>query len=123
MSKIKVTEKQMKEGFKNIITIGYCEASNLLYFKNPDFYTCGVNGWKSDIYKINYNTIISTGYTPINGKRNYKLVKEYENKASKIAYNYNLSYEQKQKKIDKLIEKFVNEILEKEQKGNKKNEK
>ena len=33
MEKRKITRKEVKR-FKNIISIGYCELANLLYFKN-----------------------------------------------------------------------------------------
>lgn len=112
--KIRVTEKQIKEGFKNIITAGYCDIQYLLYYKDADFNTCGVYGWKADFYKINNNTIISTGYSPINGIRNYKTNKKYDDKARKIVLNYDLKYETKIKKLDKLIEKFVEELLKEE---------
>lgn len=111
MVKIRVTEKEMKEGFKNIITIGYCEAQNLLRYINPSFYTCGVYGWKSDIYVINNSTIISTGYGPIDKIRNWKLVEEYEKKAYIINHNYKLSYEQQKTKVNKLLNEFINKII------------
>lgn len=115
MIKAKVTEKQIKEGYRNIITISYCEAQNLLRYKNPIFYTSGVYGWKSDIYIINNNTIISTGYAPISGIRDYELVEEYEQKANKINHNYNIEYEKQQELVNKLLDEFIKKILE----GNK----
>ena len=42
--KVKVTEKQIKEGFKNIIEVGYCEIQHLLSHKEPDYYTSGIYG-------------------------------------------------------------------------------
>ena len=109
--KIRVTDKQIKEGFKNIICVGYCELQYLLYYKIADFNTCGIYGWKADFYKINNNTIISTGYAPIGNIRNYNLNKKYENKARKIVLDYDLQYEQKTKKLDNLLKKYIDEIL------------
>lgn len=112
MVKFKTTERELKGGYKNIIAIGYCEADALLRFNNPIAYTCGRNGWKSDIYQINYNTIISTGYAPIGDIRNYNLTKELNEKAKRIIYNYNLSYEEREEKVKKILNEYVNTILE-----------
>lgn len=114
MVKIKVTEREIKGGYRNIITIDYFDAHYLLRYQDADFYTCGAYGWKSDIYKINNNTIISTGYSPVNGIRNYDLTRKYDEKARKIVYNDDLSYEEQKKKVNKLLEKYIKEILESE---------
>ena len=96
--KVKVSKKEIKENFRNIITIGYCEAQFLLRYKEADYYSAGVYGWSCDYYKINNNTIISTGYAPVDAIRNYKLVKKYEEKARKIACDYSRTWEQNEKK-------------------------
>lgn len=113
MKKIRVKESDIKEGWRYIITAGYCDLQYLLYYKNADFYTCGVYGWKADFYKINDSTIISTGYSPIDiGFRNYETTKKYNEKARKIVYDYDMKYETKIKKLDTLLKKYINEILE-----------
>lgn len=111
--KIKVKEKEIKNGYNNIISVGYCDLSHLLSSKDADFYTCGVYGWNADIYKINYNTVIVTGYRPFgNIHASYKgITKKYNEKARKI-YNSDRSYESKKKSISKLLEKFIKECLE-----------
>lgn len=110
--KIKVTKKQIMKGYYNIICTGYCNLQALLNYVEPDYYTCGVYGWNSDVYKINNNTCIVTGYRPFGNIRNYDLVKKYEQKAEKIIYNNDLDYEVKKKKLNKLLDKFVKETLE-----------
>lgn len=114
MIKIRVTEKQLKEGYKNIISIGYCNAYYLLIGQDAQYYTCGVYGWKSDIYHINNNTIISTGYAPIGTLKNYKLINDYEIKASAIYNNdnSNLKYDMKIKIINELLHELVNKLIE-----------
>lgn len=111
MGKIRVTKKEIKESFKNIITVGYCEGWYLLQGIEPDFYTCGIYGWNEDIYKIDYNTIITTGYNPIDGNfRNHELTKKYNEKAQKIYNNHSLDYKTQLKKIEKLRNKYIEEI-------------
>jgi len=110
--KIRVKEKEIKEGFKNIICIGYCDLQYLLYYKGADFYTVGVYGWKADFYKINNNTIISTGYQPMGTIRNYEINRKYDDKARKIVCNNNFKYETKIKKLDNLLKKYIDEMME-----------
>jgi len=116
MKKIKVKESDIKDGWTNIICVGYCDLQYLLRFREPDFYTCGVYGWKADIYKIDYNTVIVTGYAPFGNIRNYDIVKKYEKKAEKIAYSrYSSEWEKQPKKLEKLLKQFIDEILEKKE--------
>ena len=108
--KIKVSKKEIKNNFNNIITIGYCNAWYLLAYKDADFYSCGVYGWSCDYYKIDYNTIISTGYAPIDGIREYEFTRKMNEKARKI-YNSDIPYENKKRKINNLLDKYINCIL------------
>lgn len=110
--KIKVTKKAIQENYKNIIVAGYCDLQHLLSYKEPDFVTSGIYGWNADIYKINNNTVIVTGYRPFGNVRKYGLAKKYEEKAYKIDHDWNIPYEKRAKKLEKLIEKFVNESIE-----------
>lgn len=110
MSKIKTNKKQINEGFKNKICCGYCDLQYLLYYKEADFYNSGVYGWNCDIYKIDNNTVIVTGYRPYGNIRNYKLVREFDQKAKNIVKDNNIEYETKIKLLDELIVEFVEEI-------------
>lgn len=110
--KLKVTKKEIKEHFTNIITIGNCNGEDILQYKNADYYSTRSEGWACDYYIINSNTIICTGYAPIDSKyRDYELTKKYNDKARKIIYNRDIDYKTKEKKVNKLLEKYVNEIL------------
>lgn len=53
MKKEKITKKQIMNGFKNIISCGYCEIQSLLQYKEANYYTTGTYGWNSDIYIYN----------------------------------------------------------------------
>lgn len=113
MIKLRVTKNQIKEGYKNIISISYCELQTLLKYENPRYYTAGVYGWGADVYELDHNTVIVTGYAPFgNIKVKRETIKKYESKAEKIAFDYTKSYEDNKKKLDKLIIKFKNEVLE-----------
>ena len=110
--KVKVTKKEIKENYKNVISVGYCELQYLLRGKNPNFYTSGVYDWGADIYQINYNTCIVTGYRSFgNIKIERDTIQKYEEKARKICRDYSLNWEQETKKLDKLLDKFIKEVI------------
>lgn len=81
--KLKATKSEIKSGYYRILSIGYCDAQYLLKYKNAFGYSAGVYGWACDYYDID-GVCISTGYSPLadkNMKHDYKLVREYEQKA------------------------------------------
>ena len=106
--KIKVTEKAIRESYKNIIKVGYCEMQYLLNYARESYYTCNRDGWKADFYEIDYDTIISTGYSPIGNKHiDYKELRKLEEEAQKIRYNYSLSSDDQKKQINNLLMQAV----------------
>lgn len=110
--KIKTTKKEMKKAYKNIIPISYCSMYDLLYYEEPITYCAGIYGWSCDNYLIDNNTLISTGYSPINSiKTDYEKVKKYNDLAKKIRCNNKLTEKQKKKEIEKLLNEFVKEII------------
>lgn len=109
--KVKVTKKQINENYKNVICVGYCDLQNLLYFTNANYYTTRAEGWGCDIYHINYNTCITTGYAPFGNIRNYEIAKKYDLKAEKVLGNRTYKYETKKEKLENLIEQFITEII------------
>ena len=116
MGKIKVTQKEIKESWRNIVSIGYREAQYLLRFKEAKMYSCGIYGWKCDYYIIDNNTIISTGYAPVGNLSDYKLVREYDKKASEILSNRNLSYDKKKLQVNNLLDEYITKNYTREQK-------
>ena len=108
--KVKVSKKQIRDNYHNIISIGYCDAWYLLAYKDADYYSSGIYGWACDYYKINYNTIISTGYSPIGNIREYEFTRKMNEKARKI-YNSDIPYKSKQTKINNLLDKYIKCIM------------
>ena len=107
--KFKTTKKAMRENYSKIIGIGYCNAQHLLNFEEPIAYSTRAEGWACDYYVVN-NVLISTGYAPIDGIRNYELVREYDQKAEKIQYDYSKTYEERKAEIYALLVECVNKI-------------
>lgn len=117
MNKIKVTQKFINDNFKNIICVGYCDLCFLLKCKEVDYYTSGVYGWNADIYKINNNTVIVTGYRPFGNITSNKLNinKKYNEKARTICNDYTIDYKKQTKKLEKLLEKYIEKCLQKKE--------
>lgn len=115
MSKIRVTKKAINEGFRNRICVGYCALQYLLYYRDADFYTARAEGWGADIYKIDCNTVIVTGYAPFgNIQPNYDLTHIYDAKACAIVQDRTKNFETIKKELEELLENFVAEVVDNE---------
>lgn len=106
--KLKTTNKQIRENFRTIISIGYCELQSLLAYKKPFAYNAGIYGWNCDFYEIN-NICISTGYRPIGLTPDYKIVIAYEKKAEQIKQDHN--WKEQEALLDSLINQFTIDII------------
>jgi hypothetical protein len=120
MNKVKIRKKEVK---KNpwIISVGYCDMQHLLRYYNPIAYSTRREGWACDYYDINHNKehnniIISTGYAPVDNKNtkfDYKVLREYENKAKSITYDNNIGWDEQKRLINELLNDFINNEVEK----------
>lgn len=114
---IKTTKKEIIRNFKNIIVVSYCELQDLLYFKDKDFYTCGVYGWNASIYKIDNQTVVCTGYRPFgNIEIKREITKKYNSLACEILSS-KASYEEKKDKINNLLDEFIKICLQEKMEG------
>ena len=51
--------------FENVIKVDYCDMQDALKWREPNFYTAGAYGcWNADVYVIDHDTVIVTGYRP-----------------------------------------------------------
>ena len=62
--KTKITKKAIMTTYPNVIKVGYCDLQDALKWREPNFYTAGVYGWNADVYVIDCDTVIVTGYRP-----------------------------------------------------------
>ena len=109
--KFKTTEKAIRENYTNIICIGYCDLQTVLNYKTPIAYTCGVYGWNADVYEINNNTVICTGYRPIGNIRpSYELTRKYDKLAEKIVYTSG-EYREKKQQLDNMLSDFIGDVM------------
>ena len=107
--KTKETKKAIKKDFNNILSIGYCDAQYLLYYKKPFAYSERVEGWACDYYRVD-NICISTGYSPIGDKVPYKVLFKLEKNACDIVNNYSLDTDQKKEQINELLIELINNL-------------
>ena len=102
--KYKTTAKAIREGACNPRSVGYCDLQYLLNNHSPIAYTCGVYGWNFDVYEV-YGLTICTGYRGMPGRKANN-VREYEQKAKAIRYNYDIPWEQGKEMIENLLKEF-----------------
>lgn len=81
--KYQTTKKQIMNGYTNVIKVPYCALQTLLKYNKPIAYTTSKTyGWRADVYEINQNTVIVTGYGPFgNIEPDYDLRKKYKLRA------------------------------------------
>lgn len=104
MPKFKTTNREMTTE-SVCYAIGYADLQNVLAFHNAVAYTSGVYGWNSDIYLLQGNTYISTGYRPCGyNLKDYWIIKALDRKASYIrSYESGLKTDAKIEEIEKLF--------------------
>lgn len=107
-----MTKKEIINNFNKVYKIGYCGIQYLLRGKNRIGYNSGVYGWNYDVFSLdNGNIAICTGYRGMPGVSiDYAIINKYEAKAKAIFEDYSIKYEEQQKKLEKLVKKFIEEI-------------
>lgn len=113
--KFKTTQKAIKANYTNIIYVGYCDLQHLLTYENPIAYTVRREGWGADIYEVNSNTAIVTGYAPFgNVHPAYDVVRRYDNTAKHILYAHcDWEYEELKHCLGEMIQNFILEVCTK----------
>lgn len=90
--KTKITKKAIIGAYRNVIKVGYCDLQDALKGREPNFYTAGAYGWNSDVYVIDNDTVIVTGYRPFGNMELSREVIETLNKCAKSITRY-LNYD------------------------------
>lgn len=108
--KIKVSKKEIRNSYFQIVGVPYCDLQYLLRNEKADYYSAGVYGWSCDYYKFeDLGVIISTGYGYIGERADYKLVEKYNDKARKM-WEESEDYYKTGKQVHKLLLKFIEEV-------------
>lgn len=107
--KYKTTQKAIRNGYDNVICVGYCSLQYLLNCSSADAYTTRREGWGADIYDFG-NTAIVTGYAPFGNIRPpYDVTKQYDDKARAICDEF-WDWDEREKRLDALIAEFIEEV-------------
>ena len=112
MNKIRLTKKSLSTDYWNILGTGYCNLQFLLKFQEPFAYSTRAEGWACDYYNVD-GVLISTGYSPLKSKRVrscYELEHEYDGIAREILEDGEISWDEKEERINKLLRQFVERI-------------
>ena len=101
-----ITKKAITSAYHNVIRVGYCDMQDALKWREPNYYTAGVYGWNSDIYVIDYDTVIVTGYRPFGNVELPREVIDILNKCAKSItryLNYDLAKIYLKSNLDELV--------------------
>lgn len=115
--KYKTTKKATQNNYRNIIRLGAVELYYLLKFIEPIAYTSGMYGWNADVYDFD-NVAIVMGYRPFgNISPDYEIVEKYNQLGREIceekhdpAKDWNEEREDQEKRLNKLINQFIEEV-------------
>lgn len=86
--KTQTTKKAIMNTYSNVIKVGYCDLQDALKLREPNFYTVGVYGWNADVYVIDSNTVIVTGYRPFGNMELSREVIDTLNKCAESITSY-----------------------------------
>lgn len=115
MLKVKVTDKEIRDGYFTI-KVGYCDAQNILTYQSARYYNYGVYGWRYDVYELDFNLAICTGYSPIKSipekinAQAVEIIEKYDKKAGAIRSGDYKTYTNYCKAIKRLYNKMVAEL-------------
>lgn len=115
MLKVKVSDKELRNGYYTI-ALGYCEAQNILKYQAAKFYNYGVYGWRYDVYELDWNLAICTGYQPIKSipekvnRAAVEIIEKFDKKAAALdSCNYK-GYDNYRRAIERLYNRMVKEL-------------
>ena len=64
--KYHTTQKAARNSNDIVLSIGYCDLQNVLKHEKPLAYNAGVNGWNFDLYILDNEISLVTGYRGLN---------------------------------------------------------
>lgn len=107
-----LTKNEIKKQYETIIQVGYCDLYDLTRQLKKIGYNAGIYGWNYDVFELDWNTCIITGYRTFD-KGTIRLTSDFiqymDKKANKITNNNNCNYEEYEKQMDSLKNEFLRE--------------
>lgn len=107
--KFKTTKKEVRSGYRDVVSVPYCALETLLSTRSPVAYTTQAEGWAADVYDVDGVAIV-TGYSPFGGIRpGYDVNQKYERRARAINGN-GKPYDERKHEIDNLLKEYIEEV-------------
>lgn len=108
----KLTRKDVTKMYNKAYRVGYGDLYYILERCKKVGYNCGIYGWNWSCYELDDDTCIITGYRNTIGESiENNIVKKYNELSEKTLKNNN--WEERQKQMKKVIEKFKKEVCNK----------
>lgn len=107
----KVTRGYINNRYNKVYAISYCGAQALLSPLTRFGYNAGVYGWNYDAYDMGNGVCITTGYRPIGEHVDIDKLRLYEQSAERVLYDYNKPWQDREKEMNNLLNKFIAEVL------------
>lgn len=107
-----ITRNDIRRQYTNIIQIGYCDLYELTRELKKIGYNAGVYGWNYDVFELDWDTCIITGYRTFS-KGTIRLTRDYikktEEKIKRIFENSKYNYQEINNQMNLLKNEFLNE--------------
>lgn len=107
-----LTKNEIRRQYKTVIQLGYCDLYELTRNLKKIGYNAGIYGWNYDVFELDWNTCIITGYRTFD-KGTIRLTSDFiqymDKKANEITNNNNCNYEEYEKQMDSLKNEFLRE--------------
>lgn len=109
--RFEVKKKEVFENYPVVLSVGYGRLWSLLRFTPPFGYIVDKYGWRADVYEIDSNTAIVTGYAPFgNVKVSDADAFPWNAKAEEICID---DPEGAEAEVQRLLHRFAEFIVEK----------
>lgn len=116
-----LTRNEIRRQYKTVIQLGYCDIYELTRQLKKIGYNAGVYGWNYDVFELDWNTCIITGYRTFS-KGTTRLTSDFiqymDKKACEIEENNRCNYygfeEQMNALKNEFIDNYKNNILKRD---------
>ena len=113
MSKMHTTMKYIRNNWRKVFRVGYCDLQNIFRYEEPQYYNSGVYGWNCDIYcDFARDIAITTGYRNMAGQRiPSEILEKYDAIAKEILENmWRMPFDELKEKLYENRQNFLNEL-------------
>lgn len=96
--------------YDNVFVVPYAEIQTLSQQFETIGYNAGIYGWNFDVVRVDWDTVILTGYRPPNGRKIPRDIYTKYEKAARAEREKWTGCRDYEKRVEKIVESFVNEL-------------